>query len=68
VQDFARRLRTLTAEELQYLVAMILEGAESLSCVPPEHAEAFISLVADRISKEAADEIVTAYLEMACTE
>jgi hypothetical protein len=68
VNDFERRLRTLTGDELQYLVTMILDGAESLACVPPEHAEAFISLVADRISTEAADEIATAYLELACTE
>jgi hypothetical protein len=66
--DFKRRLRTLTDEELAYLVDMILEGMESLSCVPPEHAEVFISLVAERISKEAAEKIMTVYLEMACYE
>jgi hypothetical protein len=67
-KDFERRLRTLTDEELMYLVDMILEGLESLSCVPPEHVETFISLVAERISKEAAEKITTAYLEMACFE
>jgi hypothetical protein len=67
-KDFERRVRTLTDEELTYLVDMILEGLESLSCVPPEHAEAIISLVAERISKEAAEKIMTVYLEMACYE
>ncbi|HUV79251.1 MAG TPA: hypothetical protein VMW40_00235 [Candidatus Bathyarchaeia archaeon] len=66
VKDFERRLRNLKDEELAYLVDMIMEGLESLSCVPPEHAEAFISLVAERITKEAAEKITTLYLETVC--
>ena len=65
--DFERRLRTLRDDELRYLVDMILEGSESLSCVPPDHAEAFLSLVAEKISKETADKIMTVYLEMVCS-
>ena len=68
VQDFERRIKTLTDDELKYLVALILEGAESMSCVPPEHAEVFIAFVADRISREAAEELVTVYLERGCNE
>ena len=68
VKDFERRVRTLHDEELAYLVDLILKGLESLSCVPPEHAEAFISLVAERISTEIAEEIMMLYLEMACYE
>lgn len=68
VNDFERRLRTLTDDELQYLVTMILDGAESLACVPPSHAEVFISLVAARISHEAAEKIMTVYLDMVCGE
>jgi hypothetical protein len=68
VQDFEQRLKTVTDDELKYLVALILDGAESISCMPPEHAEAFISLVAERISREAAEGLVTVYLEMACNE
>ncbi len=68
VEDFERRLSMLTADELQYLVTMIRDGAESLSCVPPSHAEVFISLVASRISPEAAEEIMTVYLDTACGE
>lgn len=65
-KDFESRLRNLKGEELAYLVDMIVEGLESLSCVPPEHAEAFISLVAERISKEVAEKITTLYLETVC--
>lgn len=68
VSDFERRVSTLTAEELQYLVTMIRDGSESLSCVPPSHAEVFLSLVAARISPEAAEEIMTVYLDTVCGE
>ncbi|RZN34051.1 MAG: hypothetical protein EFT35_09880 [Methanophagales archaeon ANME-1-THS] len=64
--DFEGRLRNLQDEELAYLVDMVMEGLESLSCVPPDYAEVFISLVAERISKEAADKITMLYLDMVC--
>ena len=65
--DFERRLRALRDDELRYLVDMILDGSESLSCVPPDHAEVFISLVAEKISYEAADKVATVYLELVCS-
>ena len=65
--DFERRLRALRDDELRYLVDMILDGSESLSCVHPDHAEAFLSLVAERISEETANEIMAVYLEMVCS-
>ena len=68
LQDFERRIKTLTDDELKYLVALILNGAESISCVPLEHIEAFISFVANRISHEAAKDLVTVYLERGCNE
>jgi len=64
--DFKRRLQNLDDEELAYLVDMVRAGLESLACVPPEDAEAFISLVAERISTIVAEEITTIYLEMIC--
>jgi len=64
--DFERRLRTLTDGELKYLVDMIIEGLESLSCMSPEYVEAFISLVAERISQETAEGVMDAYLELVC--
>jgi hypothetical protein len=65
-KDFERRLRTLTDGELKYLVDMILKGRESLPCMSPEYAEAFISLVAERISQETAEGVLNAYLELVC--
>ena len=66
VKDFERRVRNLKDEELAYLADMVMEGLESLSCVPPEYAEVFISLVEERISKEIAEKITMLYLEMVC--
>lgn len=66
VKDFERRLRNLEDEELAYLVDMVRDGLESLACVPPEHAEAFILLVSERISMDVAEEIMALYLEMVC--
>lgn len=66
VEDFERRLRNLQTEELAYLVDMVLEGLESLSCVPPDYVEVFISLVEERISKGLAERITTLYLADAC--
>jgi len=59
-------VRNLKDEELAYLADMVMEGLESLSCVPPEYAEVFISLVEERISKEIAEKITMLYLEMVC--
>ncbi len=66
VDDFERRLRNLDDDELAYLVDMILDGLESLACVPPDYVEVFIVLVAEKISKEAAEKITTLYLESVC--
>jgi len=66
VEDFERRLRNLKDEELAYLGDMVLEGLESLSCVPPDYAEVFISLIEERISKEVAEKITMLYLDNAC--
>jgi hypothetical protein len=66
VKDFVRRLQNLNDEELAYLVDMVMEGLESLACVPPEYAEAFISLVSERISVGVAEKIAALYLEMKC--
>jgi hypothetical protein len=66
VKDFERRLRNLDDEELAYLVDLVMKGSESLACVPPDHAEAFISLVEERISPKVAEKVVALYLETVC--
>ncbi|MBE0515927.1 MAG: hypothetical protein IBX41_00855 [Methanophagales archaeon] len=66
VKDFERRLRSLTNDELAYLVDLVMKGLESLACVPPDHAEVFISLVGARISPEVAEKVVALYLDTVC--
>ncbi len=53
-EDFTQRLEKLTDEELDYLICLAENGEESLTCIRPEHKEAFIETVARRISKERA--------------
>ena len=66
VKDFERRLQNLTNDELAYLVDLVIKGSESLACVPPDHAEIFISLVEERISPKVAEKVVALYLETVC--
>ncbi len=60
-QDFAERLSRLTDDELRYLIDEIRSGAESVMCIPPEHAEALAAFVAERISREVANDVMTIY-------
>jgi hypothetical protein len=59
--DFARRIDLLNAEELEYLCRAIEDGTESMGCLPVEDVEAFIALVHDRVSPDAAQKVTRAY-------
>jgi len=52
--DFEQRVEKLTDEELDYLICLAENGEESLTCIVPEHKEAFLDMVARRTSKERA--------------
>lgn len=60
-EDFKRRIELLEDEEVEYLVELIFNGAESLHCTMPEHLKAFLELVERRISKQKADELRELY-------
>lgn len=47
--DFRERLDKLGTEDLQYLLLLIEDGSESLSCVPPHYMQVFIDLVNERL-------------------
>lgn len=53
-EDFVERVEKLTDEELDYLICLAENGEESLTCIVPEHKDAFIDMVARRASKERA--------------
>jgi hypothetical protein len=59
--DFIERVKRLTPDELAYLVGLILNGSESVGCIPPESLILFVEHIADVISLEAAEKIVTIY-------
>lgn len=59
--DFFRRISRLSDEELTYLTVMIGNGEESMGCLPVEDVEAFVRLVHDRLSAEAAQKVQSAY-------
>jgi hypothetical protein len=60
-KDFARRLRHLSREDLEYLVGLILDGSESIGCVTPEHIVKFAEYVADTLSFGDAEQIIDLY-------
>lgn len=59
--DFSRRIGLLSTDELAYLCEIIEKGTESLGCLPVEDIEAFVALVQDRLSPEAAQKVTRAY-------
>ena len=56
-RDFEARFGRLSAKELTYLSELIIDGTESLSCVPPEYADIFIRILGRRLSNELADRV-----------
>lgn len=57
------RLRTTTRldDDLRYLAGLILDGSESLGCVPPDYIEVFLTFVDDRLGRDAALSILRHY-------
>jgi len=64
--DFEERLGSLNNDELSYLVDLVMDGSESLSCMHPDYAEVFLRLVEDEISKEVAKQVTAIYIEGVC--
>ena len=62
-EDFTERIGRLSDEDLGYLADLILDGRESLGCVPPDFVEIFLRRVAERLGNRRAEEIVLHYLE-----
>jgi hypothetical protein len=60
-EEFEKRIERLDDEEIEYLLQLIFDGAESLHCTMPEHMNAFLKLVEKRISKQKADELRELY-------
>jgi hypothetical protein len=65
-QDFADRIARLSADDLEYLVARILDGSESMGCMPPEDVDSLVALIGKRISLDTAKKVRNAYGGEAC--
>ncbi len=52
-EDFVQRVERLTDEELDYLIGLVENGEECLSCIVPEYKEAFVEMVERRSPKRA---------------
>ena len=59
--DFIQRVSRLSDDELAYIVEMILNGEESLGCLPLEDIDALIHLIQERISSETALKVMGVY-------
>ncbi len=53
-EDFVRRIEKLSDEELEYLIGLVENGQECLTCLVPEYKEAFVEMVGRRTSGERA--------------
>ncbi|MDD1669255.1 MAG: hypothetical protein LUO97_05595 [Methanomicrobiales archaeon] len=62
-EDFSERIGRLSDDDLGYLVSLIMDGRESLGCVPPDYIEIFLMRVAERLGNRRAEEIVNVYSE-----
>ena len=59
--DYIDRLKRLSPDELAYLIGLILTRSESVGCIPPGALVLFVEHVADVISLETAEKIITVY-------
>ena len=60
-EDFRERISRLTADELEYLAALITTGEESLCCLGPDYFAAFLKQVTEALGKSARREILNVY-------
>jgi hypothetical protein len=60
-EDFIMRISRLDDGELSYITDMIIQGEESLGCLPVEDIEALIRLIHDRLSEDIAQKVIRAY-------
>jgi hypothetical protein len=60
-QDFAERIARLSKDDLEYLATRILDGSESMGCMPPEDVDSLVALLEDRVSSDLAKRVRNAY-------
>jgi len=63
-EDFRERIMRLEDGDIVYLLDKMRSGDESLGCIPPEFAEVLATVIATRLGKSEADEVMTIYETM----
>ncbi len=63
-EDFEERINRLDLKELEYISDRILDGSESLGCVPPEYVEILIRILSERVSEKIAKRVSALYETM----
>jgi hypothetical protein len=61
ISDFEERLQKLSAEDVKYLADKVIDGSEALSCLYPEYAEVFFTIVERTLSGDVADRLREVY-------
>ncbi|MDD1675677.1 MAG: hypothetical protein LUQ17_03215 [Methanomicrobiales archaeon] len=65
-QDFADRIGRLSRDDLEYLAGRIIDGSESLGCMPPEDVDSLAALMEKTLTPEIAKQVRTAYGTESC--
>lgn len=63
--DFRRRINSLSAEDLSYLVDLVMTGEESLHCISPEYYAILEERISDTLGADIARR-VAGYYAMTC--
>ena len=61
-EDFLRRIDTLSAEDLTYLVDLIMTGEESLHCISPEYYEILEKKISNTLGEDIARRVAGYYV------
>jgi hypothetical protein len=61
INDFEERLQKLSAEDVKYLADKVIDGSEALSCLYPEYAEVFFTIVERTLSEDVANRLREVY-------
>lgn len=60
-EDFRKRLEQASGEDLAYLCELILDGEESLGCVPPDYVAIFLKIAEKILGEKSAAAIKEKY-------
>ena len=60
-EDFRNRISALDVDDLEYLISLIKTGEESLGCVQSQYMTIFLDMIAEKMGKGKAQEVMSVY-------